>query len=230
MTTRGESKVSDPAIGGVTPIARVTLHDAVVNQVRDMIIEGRLAPGSRINEGQVGALLGVSRTPMREAIKTLASEGLVEMVPAKGAVVRKFSERDIRDILEALKAIEQAAARLACADASDAEIKKIVQIHKRMMTLYASRNRLAYFKLNQSIHSAIVEASGNAVLSEIHQTLQARIKRIRFVGNETPDRWAGAVAEHEEMIDALSARDAGRLAEVLGRHLDQTLVRVRDAI
>ena len=76
----------------------------------------------------------------------------------------------------------------------------------------------------------LAEASGNAVLSEIHQTLQARIKRIRFVGNETPDRWAGAVAEHEEMIDALSARDAGRLAEVLGRHLDQTLVRVRDAI
>ena len=230
MATRSESKTIEPAMAGVTRIARVSLHDAVVNQVRDMIIEGRLLPGSRINEGQVGALLGVSRTPMREAIKTLASEGLVEMVPAKGAVVRKFSERDIRDILEALKALEQAAARLACVNAPDAEIKKIVQIHKKMMALYASRNRLAYFKLNQSIHSAIVQASGNAVLSEIHETLQARIKRIRFVGNETPDRWAGAVAEHEEMIEALIARDAARLAEVLGRHLDQTLVRVRDAI
>ena len=76
-------------------ITRRTLHDEVLERVRDMIIEGRLEPGQRINEGQVGAQLGVSRTPMREAIKTLASEGLVEILPAKGAVVRKFTARDL---------------------------------------------------------------------------------------------------------------------------------------
>ena len=87
-------------IEGVTRITRVTLHDAVLNQLRDMIIEGRLPPGSRINEGQVGASLGVSRTPLREAIKTLASEGLIEIIPAKGAIVRRFTENDIREILD----------------------------------------------------------------------------------------------------------------------------------
>jgi DNA-binding GntR family transcriptional regulator len=95
---------------------------------------------------------------------------------------------------------------------------------------YRGQERLAYFKLNQSIHTAIVQASGNSVLAQTHDTLQARIKRIRFIGNETPDRWAAAVAEHEEMIEALIARDAERLAEVLGRHLDKTMDRVRDAI
>ena len=226
------SETFSPALGDgmVTRITRVTLHDAVLNQLRDMIIEGALPPGSRINEGQVGAALGVSRTPLREAIKTLASEGLVEIMPAKGAVVRRFSETDIREILEVLKALEQAAARFVCSRGAEADIAAILALHEQMMLLYAARNRLAYFKLNQSIHSSIVRAAGNAVLAQTHEQLQARIKRIRFIGNETPDRWAAAVAEHEEMNDALCVRDGERLAEVLGRHLDKTVERVRDAI
>ncbi|MCZ8185870.1 MAG: GntR family transcriptional regulator [Beijerinckiaceae bacterium] len=215
---------------GVQRITRVTLHDAVLNQLRDMIIEGKLAPGTRINEGPVGASLGVSRTPLREAIKTLASEGLVEILPAKGAIVRRFSEKDIRDILDVLKTLEQLAARLTCAHASDAEIAEIADLHQQMLRLYADRNRLAYFKLNQEIHAAIVRASGNSALTQVHEQLQARIKRVRFIGNELPERWAGAVAEHEEMNLALLARDGEKLSEVLGRHLDKTLDRVRDAI
>jgi len=218
------------AFAGVAPIARVTLHDAVLNQLRDMIIEGALAPGARINEVQVGNLLGVSRTPLREAIKTLTSEGLVEIMPARGAVVRRFSVEDIRGILEVLRILEQSAARLACTRAGDAEIAGIVALHEEMMALYAARNRLAYFKRNQAIHSALVRASGNPALAEMHEQLQARIKRVRFVGNEKPERWAGAVAEHEEMIAALTRRDGEALAEVVGRHLDKTMERVRDAI
>jgi DNA-binding GntR family transcriptional regulator len=215
MTVKADLKETGEGLSGVTRITRVTLHDAVLNQIRDMIIEGQLMPGTRINEGQVGASLGVSRTPLREAIKTLASEGLVEILPAKGAVVRRFTEQDIR---------------LACVRASNAEIKKIAQMHKRMIELYAARNRLAYFKLNQAIHSAIVEAAGNAMLAQTHETLQARIKRIRFIGHEGPERWAAAVAEHEEMIAALTARKGEELAEVLGRHLDMAVDRVRDVI
>lgn len=215
---------------GVMRITRVTLHDAVLNQVRDMIIEGKLTPGSRINEGQLGASLGVSRTPLREAIKTLASEGLVEIIPAKGAIVRRFSEKDIREILEVLKALEQSAARLACARAPDAEIVKIRALHQAMLGFYKAHNRMSYFKLNQAIHSALVQAAGNAMLAQTHETLQARIKRIRFIGHEGPDRWAAAVAEHDEMIVALEARDANRLAEVVGRHLDAAVERTRDAI
>jgi DNA-binding GntR family transcriptional regulator len=218
------------AVGGVTRITRVTLHDAVLNQVRDMIIGGQLIPGTRINEGQLGASLGVSRTPLREAIKTLASEGLVEIIPAKGALVRRFDEKDIREILEVLKALEQAAGILACERASEAEIAGIRGLHQAMLGFYKARNRMSYFKLNQAIHSAIVLAGGNAMLAQTHETLQARIKRIRFVGHEGPDRWSAAVAEHEEMIVALEKRDAAHLSEVIGRHLDMAVERTRDAI
>ena len=112
-------------------IQRRTLHEEVLERLRDMIIEGRLEPGQRINEGAVGAQLGVSRTPLREAIKSLASEGLVEMQPAKGAVVRRFSLRDLREILEVIKSLEQLGGRIACAQATDAQIAEVVALKKR---------------------------------------------------------------------------------------------------
>lgn len=214
----------------VAPIIRVTLHDEVLTRLRDLIIEGHLAPGSRINEGQVGVSLGVSRTPLREAIKTLVSEGLVEILPAKGAIVRKFGERDVFNILEVLKNLEQCAARLLCARASDTELAALTCLHREMLLLYARRDRLAYFKCNQQIHSGLVRASGNPVMAETHEQLQARIKRVRFVGNDRPDRWECAVAEHDQMCAAWSARDAEGLSFVLGLHLDRTMDRVRDAI
>lgn len=209
-------------------IMRRTLHEEVLERLRDMIIEGRLAPGQRINEGQIGAQLGVSRTPLREAIKTLASEGLVEIQPAKGAVVRRFTENDLAQILQVLKTLEQLGGRMACELASDATIEAIHALHKAMIALYETKNRLEYFKLNQAIHSAIVAASGNKVLMEMHETLQARIKRLRFIGNEGPVKWAGAVAEHEEMMTALLKRDADALSDVIGRHMESTRLRVHD--
>jgi len=211
-------------------IQRRTLHEEVLERLRDMIIEGRLEPGQRINEGAVGAQLGVSRTPLREAIKSLASEGLVEMQPAKGAVVRRFSLRDLREILEVIKSLEQLGGRIACAQATDEQIAEVVALHEKMMALYAEQNRLEYFKLNQAIHSAIVAASGNAVLMEMHETLQARIKRLRFIGNEGPSKWAGAVAEHEGMIVALKKRDGEALAVEIGKHMDHTLDRVKEVL
>jgi DNA-binding GntR family transcriptional regulator len=99
-----------------------------------------------------------------------------------------------------------------------------------MMERYAERDRLTYFKLNQAIHTAIARLSGNKVLAQVHGGLQARMRRIRFVGHEGETKWAAAVAEHREMDAALARRDGEALAEVVGRHLDGALQRVRDAI
>lgn len=212
------------------PIARRTLHDEVVARLRDMIIDARLAPGARIHEGQIGAYLGVSRTPLREALKTLASEGLVDIVQGRGAVVRRFSRKDVFDMLEALRLLEQAAGRLACERASDAAVAELAAIHETMLALYRAGRRLEYFKVNQQIHTAIVRLSGNETLAWAHDQIQARMKRIRFIGNESPEKWAAAVAEHDEMVAALQARDGTRLAAVLGRHLERTWERVQDSL
>ena len=212
------------------PIVRPTLHDAIVARVRDMIIEGELTPGTRLHEGNLGKMLGVSRTPLREALKFLVSEGLLELSPGRGAVVRQFSAKDVHDSLIVLGNLEGLAGRLACEHATDAEIGEVRQLHDRMMDMYAKRDRLPYFKLNQSIHSAILRLSKNEALVSVHNVLQARLKRIRYIGNEGPEKWAGAVADHEEMIDALEARNADRLSKILTAHMEKTWERVRNAI
>ncbi|MET7246723.1 GntR family transcriptional regulator [Methylobacterium sp. EM32] len=218
------------ALDQMVPVSRRTLHDELVGRIRDLIIEGHLAPESRIHEGQLGQALGVSRTPLREALKFLASEGLIELVPGRGAVVRRLTPRDVRDMLDVLAALETTAARLACQRASDAEIASLRRLHDDMMGYYATRTRLEYFKRNQAFHAGLATLSGNAFLAATHEGIQSRLRRIRFVGSDAPEKWAGAVAEHEEMVSALEARDAERLAAVIARHLEATWVRVQDVI
>jgi DNA-binding GntR family transcriptional regulator len=217
-------------VSGVAPLQRTALHDTLVNHLRDMIIEGNLAPGSRIHEGQLGEQLGVSRTPLREAIKYLASEGLVELVPSRGAVVKRFSPKDVEDMLTVLQSMEELAGRLACELGSVEEIAHVRALHDEMLDKYRSGDRLNYYKLNQAIHTAIVQMAHNTTLSNMHGTLQTRLKRIRFVGHEGPEKWAAAVAEHEEMIVALEQRNKPALSEALGRHLKNAWERVKDGV
>jgi DNA-binding GntR family transcriptional regulator len=224
------TELADDETSAIEPLNRRTLHDEVVDRVRTLIVEGRLAPGTRIHESQLGKALGVSRTPLREALKVLASEQLIELVPGRGAVVKRLTRQDVRDMLDVLVALESMAGLLACRNATDAQIAALRATHDEMMALYAAGNRLEYYWRNQAIHAGLAQLSGNVLLASLHQMIAARLKRIRFIGNEEPAKWAGAVAEHEEMIAALEARDEKALAEVIHRHLDQTWLRVIDRI
>lgn len=212
------------------PILRTALHDTLVGRLRDMIIEGNLAPGSKLHESQLGEQLGVSRTPLREAIKFLASEGLVELVPSRGAIVKRFSSKDVHDMIVVLKSLEELGGQLACTTATDQEIAKVRHLHDEMLRCYESGDRLRYYKLNQEIHTQICQIAHNAALSDMQALLQSRLKRIRFIGHEGAEKWAAAVAEHEEMITALEARDGKVLADVLGRHLLNAWERVKDSV
>jgi len=212
------------------PIVRRSLHDEVASRIRDMIIEGVLAPGARIYEEQLGKTLGVSRTPMREALKTLESEGLIEVAAARGAVVRRFSPKDVRDMLDVLAVLESFAARLACKAATGEQIAELRVLHDRMAAFFKARNRLEYYKLNQDFHSGVLRLSGNAALQGAHLAIQARLKRIRYIGNSEPRKWNDAMAEHEEMIVRLEARDGEGLAAVLARHMEHTWERVKEIL
>jgi DNA-binding GntR family transcriptional regulator len=214
----------------VLPISRIPLHEAVVNRLRDMINEGQLAPGARMPEAQLGGQLGVSRTPLREAIKFLASEGLVELLPGRGAQVRRFSPKDIEDMLTVLKTLEVLAARTACVRASDAGIAGVRALHDRMLVFYERRQRLDYYKLNQQIHTTIVALADNEPLAYTHGILQSRLKRVRFIGSDGPVNWGKAVDEHNEIIAALEARDPDRLADIITFHLTGAWERVREII
>ena len=214
----------------ISPIERPTLHNVVVTRLRDMIIEGALQAGQRIHESRLCQQLGVSRTPLREALKVLASEGLVELVPGRGALVCQLTAKDVKDMLAVLGALEEFAGALTCQNASDHDIEEIRRLHDEMLQCHEKGDRLQYFKRNQRIHSLLIEFTRNESLAMLHDILQAKMRRIRYLGDLDDVTWAAAIADHEEMIIALEARDGARLAKALTDHLSRTWERVRNAL
>jgi DNA-binding GntR family transcriptional regulator len=198
---------------------RPNLHETVVARLRDFIVEGALAPGARIAERQLCESLGVSRTPLREALKVLASEGLVELLPNRGARVARLDERDVEDMFQVMGALEALAGTLACAQMTEGELAEIAALHYEMLAQYTRRKLPEYFRLNQAIHAAIIAAARNPILAATYQSLAGRIRRARYLANLSEERWRNAVEEHEAILQALQARDGARLARLLEDHL-----------
>ena len=209
---------------------RLPLAQVVAAHLRDMIAQSELAPGDRIREREVAKRLAVSRTPMREALRLLAAERLVELLPNRGAVVGNPSAKEVEDLLSVLATLEALAGEQAALRASEAEIAEVRALHYEMLATFERGDRLAYFKLNQAIHRAIVAASHNAALIELHGQTNARLYRIRYQSNLDNDQWPMAVEEHDAMLRALSARDAGGLARILRDHLGSTWAKVRERL
>lgn len=228
--SKTEGPISGPLPDAGGPIAWRSLHETVTARLRDLIVEGHLPEGGRIVEKQLCDMLGISRTPLREAFKVLAVEGLIEIQPNRGALVSRIGKREAREMLTVISRLEALAGELACANASDEEIQGVRALHDRMMALFRKRERMQYFGVNQQIHLEIVRIARNEVLRAMHGQLHARMKRIRFRGNDIPGNWANAVADHEEIIGALEARDGPRLAALLQQHLDDSWVRLEASL
>ncbi|MCC5884453.1 MAG: GntR family transcriptional regulator [Halomonas sp.] len=196
-----------------------TLYQEVADRIRDLIEQGELAPGERISEKQLCENFGVSRTPLREALKVLASEGLVELLPNRGARVKQLTYKMVKDTYDLMGALEGLSGELACQHISDEAIKAICQLHERMLKHYRNRELAEYFQVNQRIHEHILQASNNEVLLEMYNNLSQRVKRVRYSKKMTDAFWRRAVDDHEEMIVALKQRDSKRLGHVLREHL-----------
>ncbi|WP_165932949.1 GntR family transcriptional regulator [Rhizobium sp. BK251] len=209
------------------PIRRLSMHEEVLLRIREMIVQGSWTPGEVIPELEISNALQVSRTPVREALKVLIAEGLLISLPRQGAMIKLITPQEAHDVLEATGEIEAAAGRRAVKRATDAKLRKIDKLHERMVQAFDAGERAAYFTSNLAIHRAIVEAGGNEVMATLHGTLVARMQRIRYACTNLPANWKGAVDEHVEIIDALHARDADRLARVLIAHMEGGWQRVR---
>lgn len=201
-------------------IVRGNLHDEVVTVLRDMIIQDELQPGTRIPESALCTQLGISRTPLREALRVLASEGLVKPLPRRGAIVAEPSPDEIQGLFYAIGAIESVCAQLACANFTELEIENVVKLHKRLV-LYARGQQPSkdYFRTNQAIHQAIVKGARNAFLAELHNSLSIRILRARFFVDVSKSAWTRALAEHEQIAALVQRRDGRKLSELLLQHM-----------
>jgi len=211
-------------------IVRRSLHDEVADRLRDMIIEGELAPGERVTERLLCERFGISRTPLREALKVLASEGLLALTPNQGATVARITLDDVEEVFAVMGALEALSGELACARITDAEVAAIKALHYQMVAHYHRGELPEYFKLNQRIHGAILEAAGNPTLTSTCHGLARRIRQARYLANMSRDRWAQAVAEHGEMLVALEARDGEALSRILKTHLRNKCDTVKAAL
>jgi DNA-binding GntR family transcriptional regulator len=200
-------------------IRQSTLHGEVAERVRDLIAQGVLAPGSRVPEKQLCEQFGVSRTPLREALKVLAHEGFVELLPNRGARVAKLTRTTLKNTFEVMQSLEALAGELAGARISDAELANIEALHYQMLAHYKGGNMQEYLLTNQQIHEAIVVASQNDVLIDVYKNLNHRVRRVRFTAELSKDYWSQAVSEHESMVEALRARNGAALGEILRCHL-----------
>ncbi len=205
------------------PIARRPLHEEATEKLRDLIVQGRLVPGARLNERLLTLQLGVSRTPIREAFKVLATEGLVELLPNRGAIVSAVDPVRLGESLAVLGALEALAGEFACLNATDGQINEIRSLQHEMLANHARGDLAGYFKFIQAIHLKIVKYSGNTVLFNTYRQLNANVRRARYMANLSQERWDAAVREHGEILDALAARDVVRVKSLLADHLAHRL-------
>jgi DNA-binding GntR family transcriptional regulator len=187
-------------------------------RLRDLILQGELPAGGRISERMIQERLGITRTPLREALKVLAVEGLVTISPNRGAVVTQLSIEELRAAFELLAALDGAAGELACQRASDAEILAIEALHMDMLGCYRAANLPAYFRVNKAIHLAIVDAAANSAISRVYRSESTRVDRFRYSGNRNPANWARSIRQHDQILDALKARQGALLREALFTH------------
>src|SRR5450759_320036 len=204
----------------VIPVTRAALHQQVAHSLRQMLVENRIVPGAKLNERALSEVLKVSRTPLREAIRMLAAEGLVELLPNRSAVAVELSDADVLNTFEVMSGLEAQSGELAAQRITDAELAEIKAMHYEMLATYTRRDLPAYYRLNTAIHSAINAAAKNPVLSAIYKQVNTRLQALRFRSNQDGDKWHATVAEHEQMIEALSTRNAVAMRSLLLTHMN----------
>jgi DNA-binding GntR family transcriptional regulator len=205
-------------------IDRQVLHTAVAARLRDLIIEGHLAPGTRLNERLLCEQLHISRTPLREAFKVLATEGLIALLPNRGAQVVRMSRDEVMHTFDVMGALEGLSGYLACQHMTAAELAEIKELHRQMAACHRRRDLPGYYRLNRAIHERINEAARNPVLTEVYRTVNARLHSLRFRSNFDRAKWDAALAEHEQMLVALEKRDGERMRRILVEHLAKKCV------
>jgi DNA-binding GntR family transcriptional regulator len=209
---------------------RESLHAQAIDRLRDMIVEGELAPGARVIEADLCEQLAISRTPLREALKVLASEGLLELLPHRGARVTEVTAHEVGALFEVIAGLEGLAAELAAQRMSERDLERLRTMHERLQRYHTARRRHDYFRVNHKIHQLIVGLAGNGILTATHDRLLALARRGRYLAILSNERWDEAMREHVELMAALEAGDAARAGIIWRQHTARTGEVVRAAL
>lgn len=207
---------------GAGPKGRGTTVDRLVAHMREGILYGRYAAGQRLIEADLTRAFGVSRGPLREAFRRLSTEGLIESVPNRGAVVRRLTRKETAELFEIRTALEMLAAQLAARNMASAEVRK--KFEETIVPIWNDSPRnvpLAYLDENKLFHQAVVDASGNDQLAAVGRQLQLPLIMFQLSGALTPEILAQSNAEHRAVAQAILAGNGNAAAEIMRKHLDR---------
>lgn len=199
------------------------LHLNVMKMLRNMIVSGILEPGTKLNERELCERLNVSRTPVREAIKSLAQEGLLQVFPNRSPVVASLDPAETASLLDVVAAIEALAGELAAKRITDSEIAELGILHYTMMRHHACDELPGYFQANKNFHRTILVCANNSVLLWVWDLLAMRVDRARYASNFWPERWGQAVVEHGLILQKLTDHDCEGTAAAMRSHVQNGL-------
>ena len=194
-----------------------TLREKILEMIRDAILKGTMKPGERVSEPELAERFGISRTPIREAFRQLESEGYLEVIPRKGAVVASLSERDIEEFYAIKIILEGFAAKMAAEKLSEKDIERLESINERLQKIADDGDVKSFFRVHNEFHDLFIKAAGNDKLYEMINQLVMRFKRLRLASLSQPGRMEISVEEHRNMIEAFKNHD-GERADSLVRH------------
>jgi len=200
------------------PIERhQTLREKILETIRDAILKGNMKPGERVSEPELAERFGISRTPIREAFRQLESEGYLEVIPRKGAVVASLSERDVEEFYAIKTILEGFAAKMAAENLTAKDIERLESINERLQQIAQDGDVKTFFRVHNEFHEVFIKAAGNEKLYEMINQLVMRFKRLRLASLSQPGRMEISVEEHRNMIQAFKNHDGDR-ADSLVRH------------
>lgn len=209
-------------------LERRTLPEQVAEKLRRLILIEKLPPGGRITERDLSEAMGISRTPLREALRILVSDGLIEFGPSKRMRVADPSLEEIYELLAVQGALEAFAGELACENASPEELDRIKALHDRMVEISDSSEPLDFFDLDMAFHTAIVECSGNRWLSKTHALFNIRLYRARFISSRNSRGRGTTLKQHSTIVAGLMSRDKDDARRALIAHLDRAKVNISE--
>jgi DNA-binding GntR family transcriptional regulator len=210
-----------------TKLINRPLYEDVADKLREQIFSKELAPGSWLDEQGLAIQFGISRTPMREAIKVLASEGLVTMKMRRGAYVTEVTRKDLEQIFTILSLLEGEAAKETAIKATEDQLNVLDHLHHRLEKAAADRDIEQFFEVNSKFHELIQEIAGNRWMNSVIADLRKVLKLHRRDSLTSTGRLQNSLVEHREILNAILKRDQSAAETAMRRHMARGLEALR---
>lgn len=200
-------------------IKKKTLHEHIADTLRELIITGKLKEGEKVNENELCVSMGTSKTPLREALRVLSVEGLIKLVPNRGAYVRNPTLEQIKEMFDVMSVLEGLAAGTAAEKLTDNDLLNLKKIQKKLEESCKRQNQKKYLHYNSQYHALLQKVAGNKTLNRIITILRKQVTLYRSTSLALPGRMAESLEEHAELLEALEKRNAEKAEGIMRMHL-----------